>query len=83
MVNQKFGEADNTHYINTIPFISRLFVRNQQPKMGDLTKDDKVDAEDVEALTNILLHTDTEEYEEEAGDSVRLIGRNFREMCFF
>lgn len=69
MVNQEFGEADNTHYINTIPFVSRLFVRNQHPKMGDLTKDDKVDAEDVEAITKILLHTDTEEYEEEAGDS--------------
>lgn len=69
MINQEFGESNNSHYKNSIPFVSRLFVRNQLPKMGDLTKDGKVDAEDVDAITKMLLHTDTEEYEEEAGDS--------------
>lgn len=69
MINQEFGESNNSQHKNSVPFVSRLFVRNQLPKMSDLTKDGKVDAEDVEAITKMLLHTDTEEYEEEAGDS--------------
>lgn len=68
-VEQEFGEADNTRHLASVPFVSRLYVRNVLPTMGDLTQDGVIDALDIKALIEILLHKDIHEYEEEAGDS--------------
>lgn len=68
-INQEFGEADNARHLAAYPFVSRLFVRDTLPTMGDVDTDGKIDASDVRSVADILLHTDAREYEEEAGDS--------------
>lgn len=68
-VNQEFGEANNVRHVASNPFISRLYVRNVPPIMGDIFQDGKMDCEDVQALLEILLHSDSGDYDEEAGDS--------------
>lgn len=68
-INQEFGEADNSRHLSAFPFVSRLFVRDGKPTMGDVDTDGEVDATDVMSLVRILLHNDAVEYNEEAGDT--------------
>lgn len=67
-LNQEFGEANNSTHKASGPYVSRLYVRNITPKAGDAVSDNKLDVKDVEATKEMLLHSDSKEYDQEAAE---------------